>query len=138
LGLQEVGREKETGHRMRPHSGWFIPPGRRSRVVQALNIRHQTIFHFLLMAELQEGAWRSVALVSGDDVDRIMNPLPVWTYFLVRYTTFRLSALVLRIIYIQSEWKKKTRNALKYLVRWEVINLTQPRKRSISSEQSLP
>jgi len=37
--------------------------------------------HFLLMAELQEGAWRVVAIVSGDDVDHIMNPLPVWTHF---------------------------------------------------------
>jgi hypothetical protein len=36
------------------------------------------------------------------------------------------------------EWKKKTRNALKYLVRWEVINLAQPRRKSISSEQNLP
>ena len=35
------------------------------------------------------------------------------------------------------EGKKKTRNALKYLVRWEVIKLPQPRKNSISSEQKL-
>jgi len=36
------------------------------------------------------------------------------------------------------EGNKKARNALKYLVRWEVANLTQPRKKSISSEQNLP
>jgi hypothetical protein len=35
--------------------------------------------HFLLMAELKKGAWRVVAIVSGDDFDHIMNPLPVWT-----------------------------------------------------------
>jgi hypothetical protein len=34
------------------------------------------------------------------------------------------------------EGNKKTRNALKYLVRWKVVDLTQPSKRSISSEQS--
>ena len=37
--------------------------------------------HFLLIAELRKGSWRVVAIVSGDDVDHIMNPLPVWTYF---------------------------------------------------------
>jgi hypothetical protein len=36
--------------------------------------------HWLLMVGLQEGAWRVVAVVSGDDAEYIMNPLPVWTY----------------------------------------------------------
>jgi hypothetical protein len=35
------------------------------------------------------------------------------------------------------EWEEKTRNALKYLVRWEVVNITQPKK-NISNEDRLP
>jgi hypothetical protein len=35
------------------------------------------------------------------------------------------------------ESEEKTRNALKYLVRWEVVNITQPR-RNISNEDRLP
>jgi hypothetical protein len=34
--------------------------------------------NWLLMAELH-GVWRVVAVVSGDDSERIINPLPVWT-----------------------------------------------------------
>ena len=35
--------------------------------------------HWLLMADLH-GTWRVIALVSGDDAEHIINPLPVWTY----------------------------------------------------------
>jgi hypothetical protein len=34
--------------------------------------------HWILMADLH-GTWRVVALASGDDSGRIINPLPVWT-----------------------------------------------------------
>jgi hypothetical protein len=35
--------------------------------------------HWLLLADFH-GTWRVMALVSGDDVEHIINPLPVWTY----------------------------------------------------------
>lgn len=35
--------------------------------------------HWLLLADFH-GTWRVIALVSGDDVEHIINPLPVWTY----------------------------------------------------------
>jgi hypothetical protein len=35
--------------------------------------------HWLLLADLH-GTWRVTALVSGDDAEHIINPLPVWTY----------------------------------------------------------
>ena len=34
--------------------------------------------HWLLMADLH-GTWRVSALLSGDDVEQIINPLPIWT-----------------------------------------------------------
>src|SRR5271166_1773104 len=39
---------------------------------------------------------------------------------------------------LNARGEQKARNAFKYLVRWEVVKLTQPRKKSISSEQNLP
>ena|SRR6202035_1354706 len=33
--------------------------------------------HWLLMADLH-GTWRVMALVSGDDAEQIINPLPLW------------------------------------------------------------
>jgi hypothetical protein len=35
--------------------------------------------HWLLMADLH-GTWRVIGLVSGDDVEHIINTLPIWTY----------------------------------------------------------
>jgi|ERR1700730_17353724 hypothetical protein len=34
--------------------------------------------HWILMADFH-GTWRVMALASGDDSGRIINPLPVWT-----------------------------------------------------------
>ena len=34
--------------------------------------------HWLLLADLH-GTWRVIALVSGDDAEQIINPLPLWT-----------------------------------------------------------
>jgi hypothetical protein len=41
--------------------------------------------HWLLMADLH-GTWRVIALVSGDDAEHIINPLPVWTYSKSRFS----------------------------------------------------
>jgi hypothetical protein len=35
----------------------------------------------MLVSEPLEGAWRVEALVSGDDAENIMNPLPLWSHF---------------------------------------------------------
>ena len=35
--------------------------------------------HWLLMADLH-GTWRVIGLVSGDDVEHIINTLPIWTF----------------------------------------------------------
>ena len=35
--------------------------------------------HWLLLADFH-GTWRVIALVSGDDAEHIINPLPFWTF----------------------------------------------------------
>ncbi len=35
--------------------------------------------HWLLLADFH-GTWRVIGLVSGDDAEHIINPLPVWTF----------------------------------------------------------
>jgi hypothetical protein len=35
--------------------------------------------HWLLLADFH-ATWRVIALVSGDDAEHIIHPLPVWTY----------------------------------------------------------
>jgi hypothetical protein len=41
--------------------------------------------HWILMADLH-GIWRVIGLVSGDDVERIINTLPIWTFSKPRST----------------------------------------------------
>ena len=35
--------------------------------------------HWILLADWH-GSWRVIAIAGGDDVERILNKLPVWTY----------------------------------------------------------
>jgi hypothetical protein len=39
---------------------------------------------------------------------------------------------------LTTRWEQKARNALKYLVRWEVVNLTQPRKKAFRVKRTYP
>jgi hypothetical protein len=80
VGLFELERANVSSLEELLELPWIKPRAQIDRKFYRFSCHHMD-GHFMLVSEPLEGACRVEALVSGDDAENIMNPLPVWSHF---------------------------------------------------------